>query len=49
MKRRRDSSHDYPFGLTTRTNRIESRQTQAWVRFPQDWWIVSAHVSQVPA
>ncbi|HEY1985753.1 MAG TPA: oxalurate catabolism protein HpxZ [Terracidiphilus sp.] len=25
------------------------RQTQAWVRFPQGWRIVSAHVSLMPA
>ncbi|MGH3873749.1 MAG: AtzH-like domain-containing protein [Pseudonocardiaceae bacterium] len=28
---------------------IEGRQTQVWVRFPEGWRIVSAHVSEVPA
>jgi hypothetical protein len=27
---------------------IEGRQTQVWVRFPEGWRIVSAHVSEVP-
>jgi hypothetical protein len=28
--------------------RIEGRQTQVWVRLPEGWRIVSAHVSEVP-
>jgi len=28
---------------------LEGRQTQVWVRFPDGWRIVSAHVSEVPA
>ncbi|HEX4101145.1 MAG: AtzH-like domain-containing protein [Pseudonocardiaceae bacterium] len=27
----------------------EGRQTQVWVRFPEGWRIVSAHLSEVPA
>lgn len=34
---------DYPNRPT------EGRQTQIWVRFPEGWRIVSAHVSEVPA
>lgn len=28
---------------------VQGRQSQAWVRFPEGWRIVSAHVSLLPA
>ena len=27
---------------------VEGRQSQLWVRFPEGWRIVAAHVSEVP-
>jgi hypothetical protein len=27
---------------------LEGRQTQTWVRFPEGWRVVSAHVSEIP-
>jgi hypothetical protein len=41
---------DYPGGAGSQTapGPVEGRQTQTWVRFPEGWRIVAAHVSEVP-
>lgn len=42
--------HDYgsitlEFERDSSTGKVQGRQSQVWVRFPQGWRIVSAHVS----
>jgi Protein of unknown function (DUF3225) len=36
------------FERTTPNGRIRGRQSQTWVRFPEGWRIVAAHVSLLP-
>ena len=36
------------FERTVNTRKISGRQSQVWVRFPEGWRIVSAHVSLLP-
>jgi hypothetical protein len=42
---------DYPGGAGSQRapDPVEGRQTQTWMRFPEGWRIVAAHVSEVPA
>ena len=37
------------FERTTNSATVQGRQSQTWVRFPEGWRIVSAHVSLLPA
>ena len=37
------------FERLTGSNLVRGRQSQVWVRFPQGWRIVQAHVSLLPA
>jgi hypothetical protein len=37
------------FERMSNTATVRGRQSQAWVRFPQGWRIVQAHVSLIPA
>jgi hypothetical protein len=37
------------FVRETEAGRIRGRQSQVWVRLPEGWRIVQAHVSQLPA
>ena len=37
------------FERTTPTAKVRGRQSQTWVRFPEGWRIVSAHISLLPA
>lgn len=36
------------FERDTSAGKVQGRQSQVWVRFPQGWRIVSAHVSILP-
>jgi hypothetical protein len=36
------------FGRTVDARTVSGRQSQVWVRFPEGWRIVSAHVSLLP-
>ena len=38
----------YP-GRTVEGRSVEGRQSQTWVRFPEGWRIVTAHVSEIPS